>query len=98
LGIGTGGIRGITSGDIPLGLEELSAHNTYPLFGVWGLGFGVWGLATEEFGQLGPPKAPKVTEPEVIEIFGRAALTPVPSSQYDSYTFFYPKAHRSWQV
>jgi hypothetical protein len=43
LGIGNGGIGGITSGDIPLGLEELGAHNTYPVFGVcvgWGLGFG----------------------------------------------------------
>ena len=56
LRIGTRGIRGITSGDIPLGLEELNAYNTHPVFGVWGLGFGVWGLATEEFGQLGPQR------------------------------------------
>jgi hypothetical protein len=50
LGIGNGGIGGITSGGIPLGLEELRAHNTYPVFGVCNLGFGVWGLATEDFG------------------------------------------------
>jgi hypothetical protein len=50
LGIGNGGIGGITSGDIPLGLEELGAHNTYPVFGVCRLGFRVWGLATEDFG------------------------------------------------
>jgi hypothetical protein len=48
LGIGNGGIRGITSGAIPLGLEKLGAHNTYPVFGVWRLGLGVWGLATED--------------------------------------------------
>ncbi len=50
LGNRHGGIGGITSGDIPLALEELAAHNTYPVFGVCRLGFGVWGLATEDFG------------------------------------------------
>jgi hypothetical protein len=50
LGNRHGGIGGITSGDIPLGLQELGAHNTYPVFGVCRLGFGVWGLATEDFG------------------------------------------------
>jgi hypothetical protein len=49
-GIGNGGIRGITSGDIPLGLEELGHHNTHSVFGVWRLGFGVWGLAPEDLG------------------------------------------------
>jgi hypothetical protein len=32
------------------------------------------------------PKAPKVPELEVIEVTGRAAVTSVPSSHYDSYT------------
>jgi hypothetical protein len=49
LGNRHGGIAGITSGDIPLGLEELGAHNTYPVFGVCVL-VGVWGLGVSHRG------------------------------------------------